>query len=153
MRRVSCRHCPAALAASIRYKSAYFQIPPARRRTKAALYVPAEAWRKDTNTCRQCVRAADNGDSVTSGWRMKTPANKGWREAAASVDGIKITEELKLKTTAPPSGGGALDRFWTSQPPSSRPLRLVSLGENGCSSWFQHVWRVDSTEKAAIFHL
>lgn len=134
MRRVSRRHCPAAPAANVRYKSAYFRIPSTRRRTKAALYVPVEARRKDTNTGRQCVPAAtDNGHSVMSGWRMKTPTNKGWREAAASVDGINITEEVKLKATLS-TGGAVPDWFWPSKMPSSRPLWLVLLGEKPGSS-------------------
>lgn len=108
MRRVSCRHCSAAPAANVRYKSAYFQIPSARRRTKAALYVPVEAQRKDTNTGRQCGPAADNGGSVMSGWRMKTPTNKGWQEAADSVDGINIIKKLKLKTTSLATEGAVL---------------------------------------------
>lgn len=143
MRRVSRRHCSAAPAANVRYKSAYFQIPSARRQTKAALYVPAEARRKDTNTGRQCVPAADNGDSVMSGWRMKTPTNKGWQEVADSVDGINIIEKLKLKTTSSSTEGTVPNRSWTGKTTSSRLHWLTgSTGSRTASRLDPACWTV-----------
>lgn len=43
MRHVSRRHCSPEPTTNVRYKSAYFQIPSAWLRTKAALYMPPEA--------------------------------------------------------------------------------------------------------------
>lgn len=155
MRRVSRRHCSAAPAANVRYKSAYFQIPSALRRTKAALYVAAEARRKDTNTGRQCVPAANNGDSVMSGWRMKTPTNKGWQEVADSVDGINIIEKLKLKTTSSSTEGAVLNWYWASAAARSDWLYWEKNRDQTGSCWFRHVWRfqADSTETPTSFHL
>lgn len=134
------RRCAASLAA----------IVPQRRPLTSVTnlltfrFLQRDGGQRRRYTCRRrpggrtqthAASVSHKGDSVMSGWRMKTPTNKGWQEA---VDGINVIEKLKLNTTSSSTEGAVLDWDWTAAAPTPTPALTGYTGRKTASRLVHH---------------